>query len=81
MKCCDDFKELISLYLDGELGGSLLSALEEHFAKCEHCVATCRTVKKTIVLSRQYFRLQYRAVPKAVSERVFFTLRVRYHRK
>jgi len=75
MKCCD-FGELISEYLDDEIADALLARLEAHFRDCAHCAACYRTMRKTLVLSREYYRTRYRAVPRRVSERVFFQLRI-----
>jgi predicted anti-sigma-YlaC factor YlaD len=79
MKCCD-FDELISAYLDADISDALLARLEAHFRDCEHCLAMYRTMKKTLVLSREYYRMQYRPVPRAVSEQVLVTLRIHYRK-
>lgn len=50
MKKCDDIRELISLYIDGELVGDLLSEFEEHIRSCEDCRNELEDVKSVIAM-------------------------------
>jgi hypothetical protein len=48
MKKCEDLRELISLYIDGELSGDLLFEFEEHILSCENCKNELEDVKSVI---------------------------------
>ncbi|HEY9061591.1 MAG TPA: anti-sigma factor [Pseudobacteroides sp.] len=50
MKKCEDIRELISLYIDGELKGDLLSEFEEHIRSCETCRNELEDVNSVIAM-------------------------------
>lgn len=77
---CEKYLELISMYLDRELNKNIVEELEEHFAFCKNCMAIYHTLEKTISLSCNYYRKKCSRVPKKVSARVFYELRIRYEK-
>jgi len=50
MKKCEDIRELISEYIDGDLAGDLLSEFEEHISSCEDCRKELNDVKSIIAM-------------------------------
>ncbi|MCM8763804.1 MAG: zf-HC2 domain-containing protein [Candidatus Omnitrophica bacterium] len=78
---CEKYFELISLYIDRDLEQSLVGALEEHLALCENCMVFFRTMKKTVLLSRTYYKKRCCKVPKAVSAKMFSQLRIIYKKE
>ncbi|MCM8814481.1 MAG: zf-HC2 domain-containing protein [Candidatus Omnitrophica bacterium] len=78
---CEKYLELISLYIDRDLDQDEVDLVEEHLCLCENCMIFFRTLKKTVALSRVYYRKKYCRVPKNVSERVFYQLRVIYEKE
>jgi len=77
---CEKYLELISLYLDGELDQVLLDDIEEHLSLCQECMAFFNTMEKTLSLSRTYYRKKICRVPKNVSTRMFYQLRIIYRK-
>ncbi|HOV24964.1 MAG TPA: zf-HC2 domain-containing protein [Pseudobacteroides sp.] len=50
MKKCEDIRELISEYIDGDMSGDLLSEFEEHISSCEDCRNELNDVKSIIAM-------------------------------
>ena len=50
MKKCEDIRELISDYIDGDMAGDLLSEFEEHISSCEECRKELDDVKSIIAM-------------------------------
>ncbi len=78
---CEEYLELISMYLDRDLDPKDAEDLEEHLSLCKNCMAIFHTLEKTILLSYNYYRKKYCRVPKKVSARVFYELRIRYEKQ
>ncbi|KNY25220.1 zf-HC2 domain-containing protein [Pseudobacteroides cellulosolvens] len=50
MKKCEDIRELISQYIDGDMNSDLLSEFEEHILSCEDCRKELHDVKNVIAM-------------------------------
>ncbi len=50
---CDDWAELLDLYLDHELPKELSLRLERHLMRCAACSFEARTLEQTISLLRE----------------------------
>ena len=51
---CEELKARLSDYIDGELDADLCEELEQHLAGCGDCRIVVDTLRKTIVLYRDY---------------------------
>ena len=51
---CRDNLGILSEYLDGELGPELCDEIERHMAECGNCRVMVDTLRKTIILYRDY---------------------------
>ena len=45
--------DLFSKHLEGEISGSICSALEEHLKQCDRCRARCDSLRATLNLCSQ----------------------------
>ncbi len=78
MITCKKCLELISVYIDNDLDKSIIENLEKHLAQCKNCMAMLHTVEKTIFLSSRYYKNKSYKVPKRVSARLLYQVRIRY---
>ncbi len=53
-RTCQELKAQLSDYIDGEVDPALCKELEEHLANCDNCRIVVDTVRKTILLYRDY---------------------------
>jgi anti-sigma factor RsiW len=53
---CQEIKQQLSGYLDGELDAAVCAELERHLRDCDNCRVVVDTVRKTILLYREYAR-------------------------
>ncbi len=53
---CQELKQQLSGYLDGELDPLLCAELERHLQNCENCRVVVDTLRRTILLYRDYGR-------------------------
>ena len=51
---CEDTLGILSEYVDGELDQSLCAEIERHMAECGNCRIMVDTLRKTIILYRDY---------------------------
>ncbi len=51
---CESVFEMLSEYLDGELPEIDCQELEEHIRECPPCVEFVRSLRKSVLLGRQY---------------------------
>ncbi|MCM8764715.1 MAG: zf-HC2 domain-containing protein [Candidatus Omnitrophica bacterium] len=78
---CEKYLELISLYIDRDLEQDLIDVLEEHLSLCRDCMVFFHTMEKTVALSRTYYKKKCCRVPKAVSTKIFYNLRLIYKKE
>ncbi len=53
-RTCQELKAQLSDYIDGELDAGLCAELERHLAGCDNCRIVVDTLRKTILLYRDY---------------------------
>ncbi len=70
---CRDLKAQLSDYIDGELDEGLCGELEKHLAGCENCRIVVDTLRKTILLYRNYGAV---SLPDRAHERLIHVLRL-----
>ncbi len=51
---CRELKAQLSDYIDGDLDEGLCAEIERHLAGCDNCRIVVDTLKKTILLYREY---------------------------
>jgi hypothetical protein len=51
---CSEFLAQLGDMLDGHTGAVLRADLEAHLVRCEHCVITLNTTRKTIEIYRNH---------------------------
>ena len=68
---CRDRLGILSDYLDGELEERLCSELEQHMSECGNCRIVVDTLKKTVVLYRDY---GHEEVPADMKSRLYKVL-------
>ncbi len=51
---CQELKAQLSDYIDGELDAEVCTELERHLAGCDNCRIVVDTLRKTILLYRDY---------------------------
>ncbi len=51
---CQELKAQLSDYLDGDLDSAVCAELERHLAGCDNCRIVVDTLRKTILLYRNY---------------------------
>ncbi len=56
VRTCQELKQQLSGYLDGELDPQLCAELERHLRDCDNCRVVVDTLRKTILLYRDYGR-------------------------
>jgi len=77
---CERMIALISDFLDDELNDIEETALQAHMEQCGDCLALYRSMEEIIVLSRVCYRREAVPVPKQVSARVFYQLKIHYRK-
>ncbi len=55
-RTCQELKQQLSGYLDGELDPPRCAELERHLRDCDNCRLVVDTLRKTILLYRDYGR-------------------------
>ncbi len=70
---CQELKEQLSDYLDGELDPTVCAELERHLAGCDNCRVVVDTLRKTILLYRHY---SAPAMPAGAHERLIHVLKL-----
>jgi anti-sigma factor RsiW len=68
---CKERLAVLSDYLDGELDEALCTEIETHLAGCDDCRVLVDTLRKTIVLYREY---GHEALPAETRVRLFKVL-------
>jgi predicted anti-sigma-YlaC factor YlaD len=68
---CKDTLEILSEYLDGELDSGLCAEIEHHMSECGNCRIVVDTLRKTIILYRDYGHEQ---VPADAKDRLYAVL-------
>ena len=68
---CRDTLDIISEYVDGELGPALCAEIEQHMAECGNCRVMVDTLRKTVILYRDY---GHQDVPADAKERLYAVL-------
>ncbi len=68
---CQELKAQLSDYIDGELDAGLCRELERHLANCDNCRIVVDTLRKTILLYRDYGAAP---VPAGAQERLIHVL-------
>lgn len=66
MKVCDDYSEMISAYVDGELTDEDADALEEHLQACEECRSALNAYREIALAISD----DYEEVPEGFAESV-----------
>jgi anti-sigma factor RsiW len=70
-KDCSETLGILSEYIDGELDECLCAEIERHMAECGNCRITVDTLRKTVILYRDY---GHEEVPKEAKERLYAVL-------
>ncbi len=70
---CAELKAQLSDYIDGELDAGVCAELERHLANCENCRIVVDTLRKTILLYRNYGTP---AMPAGAHERLMHVLKL-----
>ncbi len=70
---CAELKAQLSDYIDGDLDAGLCAELKRHLAGCDNCRIVVDTLRKTILLYRDY---STPAMPAAAHERLMHVLRL-----
>ncbi len=70
---CQEIKQQLSDYLDGELDPAVCAELEQHLRGCDNCRVMVDTLHKTILLYREYSRTP---PPAGVHERLVRVLKL-----
>jgi Putative zinc-finger len=67
---CEDAIALIADYLSSSLSSRVLRTFEEHLQGCRDCTAFLQTYKKTIEVTRSFFRVEVSDKPRKPALRV-----------
>ncbi len=70
---CQEIKQQLSQYLDGELDPAVCAELERHLHGCDNCRVLVDTLNKTILLYRDYGRAP---APNGIHERLIRVLKL-----
>lgn len=70
---CKEMLGSLSGYLDGELETQLCAEIEQHMAGCGNCRVVVDTLRKTVMLYRQY---GHEPVPPEAKERLYAVLKL-----
>ena len=68
---CKDNLGILSEYVDGELSQELCAEIERHMAECGNCRVMVDTLRKTIILYRDY---GHQALPEDAKARLYAVL-------
>ncbi len=70
---CNEIKTQLSDYIDGELDSALCAEIERHLGGCDNCRIVVDTLRKTILLYRDYGAV---AVPSGSRQRLIKALKL-----
>jgi anti-sigma factor RsiW len=70
-KDCRDTLEILSEYIDGDLDPGLCAEIEQHMAECGNCRIMVDTLRKTVILYRDY---GHEEVPADAKDRLYAVL-------
>ena len=70
-KDCQDTLEILSEYIDGDLDPCLCAEIEQHMAECGNCRIMVDTLRKTVILYRDY---GHEEVPADAKDRLYAVL-------
>ena len=70
---CEEARGVLSEYLNGELDDQLCAEIEQHLAECGNCRIMVDTLRKTVVLYRDY---GHEEVPQDIKARLYTVLRL-----
>lgn len=70
-KDCSETLGILSEYIDGELDECLCAEIERHMAECGNCRIMVDTLRKTVILYRDY---GHEKVPKDAKDRLYAVL-------
>ncbi len=70
---CAELKAQLSDYINGDLDAQVCAELERHLANCENCRIVVDTLRKTILLYRNY---STPSMPDAAHERLMHVLKL-----
>ncbi len=51
---CEDMLDTLSEYVDGEIDAQLCAEIDRHLAECGNCRIMVDTLRKTIILYREF---------------------------
>lgn len=74
---CQEIKQQLSAYLDCELDAAVCVELERHLRDCDNCRVVVDTLRKTILLYRDYAR---GSAPKSLKPKLIELWRSENHR-
>ena len=68
---CEDMLETLSEYVDGEIDDQLCAEIDRHLAECGNCRIMVDTLRKTIILYREF---GHEEVPLDAKDRLYAVL-------
>ncbi len=68
---CKDMLAVLSEYVDGEVDETMCAEIDRHLAECGNCRIVVDTLRKTIVLYREY---AHEEVPAGAKDRLYAVL-------
>lgn len=71
---CEDMLGVLSEYVDGEIDAGLCAEIDRHLAECGNCRIMVDTLRKTIILYREY---GHEDVPVEAKDRLYKVLNLR----
>jgi anti-sigma factor RsiW len=75
---CEHALGALSDYVDGELDRELCAELERHLTECGNCRIVVDTLRRTIILYRDY---GHEAVPQDAKSRLYAVVKVEQERR
>lgn len=75
---CKKMIAIISDFLDNELSDIEKISLQAHMEECEDCLALYRSMEELLLLLKHCYCEESVPVPKQVSRRIFYQLRIHY---
>ena len=73
---CRETLEVLSEYIDGELDPALCAEIEHHMAQCGNCRIMVDTLRKTVILYRDF---GHEEVPPDAKDRLYAVLHLDRH--
>ncbi len=68
---CEDMLDTLSEYVDGEIDAQLCAEIDRHLAECGNCRIMVDTLRKTIILYREF---GHEEVPVDAKDRLYAVL-------